>query len=69
VVFNKILSEADLGALREILEKYPGNDKVYFGIKINNEKKLLATSYLVDGDSIFEKEITDKFGPEVSVRK
>ncbi|MDD5032184.1 MAG: OB-fold nucleic acid binding domain-containing protein, partial [Patescibacteria group bacterium] len=67
LMLNKILSQEELGELKEIFLKNKGEDKVYFIIKEDGGKNVMETGFRVSNDSRLREEITGLFGDGLKI--
>ncbi len=67
IVFNTQLTPNDLGRLREIFLKYPGNDKVYIKTNNNDKATVIETAFQVNNDSQLVKVLKDNFTDLITI--
>ncbi|MCX6796651.1 MAG: DNA polymerase III subunit alpha, partial [Candidatus Falkowbacteria bacterium] len=61
IIFYKNINEAGLSQLKGIFSQYPGQSSVFFEIKTNGEKQILATDYQVNNNGLLIAELKKKF--------
>ncbi len=65
--FIRQLDASALGLLKQILEKYPGRDKVIFVIKSASGEQIMETEYFVGNNAFLNQEIRSKMGNYVVI--
>jgi len=66
--FLSDLDEAKIAALKRVLLQYPGPSKVFFRLKNNGKKKIIATDFLVNINDELLSSLQSGFGQEIVVK-
>jgi DNA polymerase III subunit alpha len=69
IVVSKNLNQEILEKLKNIFQKYPGINKVYLEVKMNDEYKILETDFKVKNNSFLITELKNRLGDLVEIKK
>ncbi len=67
IYFVTALTDGEMDMLKNILSRFPGQDIVVFGIKVNGLIKQIATDIKVNYDQLMHNGITNEFNGKIIV--
>jgi DNA polymerase III subunit alpha len=67
IIFGESISAQGLEKLKEIFSKHKGQNKVFFEIIINGEKKIIETEFFVNHGPFLITEINNRLGTKVQL--
>lgn len=67
IYFNNEINPESLNRLRQIFIKYPGQNKVIFEVKQENNKKVIETAFRVNNNPYLNRELFNAFGNTIIV--
>ncbi len=69
IIFGEGISAQGLEKLKEIFSKHKGENKVYFEINLNGEKKIIETEFFVNNGPFLITEIKNRLGEKIQLAK
>ncbi len=69
LVFSASTSADQLEQIKEILLKYKGNDKVYFEMGVNGDKKIIETDFQVRNTSFLLTELMNRLSGVIRIKR